>query len=63
MLRPKAEEGAELEVDKTGFAFARKRRELKCDLTEEQWGCAALQEHGVAKGEAFSCKSFLFITN
>ena len=38
LLRPNAEEGAELEVDKTGFAFARKERELKCDLTEEEWG-------------------------
>ena len=47
-----AEGGAELEVDKPGFAFERKERELKCDLTEEEWGWAALQEHGGAKGEA-----------
>ena len=39
-------------MDKSGFAFERKERELKCDLTEEEWGCAALQEHGGAKGEA-----------
>ena len=39
-------------MDKTGFTFARKERELKCDLTEEEWGWVALQEHGGAKGEA-----------
>ena len=55
LLRPKAEGGAALGVDKPGFAFACKERErvqtFECGLTEEEWGWAALQEHGGAKGE------------
>ena len=47
--------GAALEVDKSGFAFACKERErvrtFECGLTEEEWGWAALQEHGGAEGE------------
>ena len=55
LLRPKAEGGAAPEVDKPGFAFACKEREreqtFECGLTEEEWGWAALQEHGGAEGE------------
>ena len=55
LLRPKAEGGAALEVDEPGFAFACKEREreqtFECGLTEEEWGWAALQEHGGAEGE------------
>ena len=55
LLRPEAEGGAAPEVDKPGFAFACKEREreqtFECGLTEEEWGWAALQEHGGAEGE------------
>ena len=55
LLRPDAEGGAALEVDKPGFAFACRERErvrtFECGLTEEEWGWAALQEHGGAVGE------------
>ena len=52
LLRPEAREGAELEVDKPGFAFACREEELECRLTAEEWGWAALQRHGGAAGEA-----------
>ena len=52
LLCPEAGEGAELEVDKPGFAFACREKELECGLTEEEWGWAALQGHGGAEGEA-----------
>ena len=55
LLRPKAGGGAAPEVDKPGFAFACRERErvqtFECGLTEEEWGWAALQEHGGAEGE------------
>ena len=49
LLCPEAGEGAELEVDKPGFAFACREKELECGLTEEEWGWAALQRHGALR--------------